>query len=104
MSRFAAAKVHQRASVSPAEIIDEVRRNADSIGTEVDSISRILEGKIDQLRDDVQLRLATRQLACQQYASAREDRQRLLGMLQQAEARLFAETKVFTAIEDLTRS
>jgi ABC-type uncharacterized transport system auxiliary subunit len=104
MSEFAAVEIGQEPAASPAHILDELRCHASSITGHIDGIASVLGEGFRGIQSDVNLRLAVRQLAHQRYTSAREDRQRLQAMLQQAEDRLSIESKVFAAVERLTRS
>ncbi len=85
------------------EIVDLLRGGATSLDGHVDSVSAILGDRLSLLTASPELQASTRRAALQRYASAREDWQRLLSMLSQAEDRLATESKVFAAVDELTR-
>lgn len=85
------------------EIVDRLRDEAALLGDHVDSLSVILGDRFELLSASQELQQQARRVALQRYASAREDWQRLLSMLGQAEDRLATESKVFTAVDDFTR-
>lgn len=104
MKGLAAVDVDLGADISPAAILDELRSHSESLGHSVGAVSEILGSDMDRIRSNLALQANLRALAHQRYTSAREDRQRLLAMLKQAEERLSVESRVFAAVEDLTRS